>query len=84
MNFGDRVQYDLRASHGGDIGYGYVIGVPGYSDGYGHIVMLADESAIGMPINAGHCAVIGRDEALATRYRERWNERLPGFLKESA
>lgn len=81
VKFGDRVEYDLRASHGGDLGYGYVIGVPNYSQGYGHIVMLADESYTGMPINAAHCREIGGNEALATHYRERWNERHPGFLK---
>jgi hypothetical protein len=80
MQFGDRVEYDLRASHGGDLGYGYVIGVPKYSDGYEHIVMLADESSIGMPINAEHCKVVGRDEALATTCRARWDKRYPDFL----
>lgn len=80
MKFGDRVEYDLRASHGGDLGYGYVIGVPQHSRGYDHIVMLADESAIGMPINAVHCKAVGHDSALATGYRKRWDERYPDFL----
>lgn len=80
MKFGDRIEYDLRRSHG-EIGYGYLIGVPAYSRGLDDVVMLADDSYIGMPINAAHCKAIGINAPFAEVLRKRYDEKFPGALK---
>jgi len=80
MRFGDLVEYDLTASHGGQIEQATVIGEPGYSDGT--VVMLATEKAIGMPINVRHCRVIASgNESPAEELRARYAKKFPGALK---
>lgn len=75
-SFGDYVSYDLRASHGGTIGYAYVIGEMNYSEGGSHIC-LAGEKELGMPIHEAHCSVIssGHND-LCRSYRTRWHEKF--------
>lgn len=81
MKFGDIVEYDLTASHGGQIEQASIIGEPHYSDG--DVVMLATENCIGMPINVGHCKVIATgNESHAEELRARYVSKHPGFLKE--
>jgi hypothetical protein len=72
MKIGDLVYCDLRASHGGDIYQGYVIGHHTLSRPDSEIVILADEKAWGMPVNVAHCTLVssGHDE-IAQRLRER-------------
>lgn len=80
MKFGDVVEYDLRASHGGAIETAVCIGVPRYSRGYDDVLHLATGNHIGMPINACYCTAVGSDVAAAERYRQRWVAKFPDFL----
>ncbi len=84
IKFGDLVNYDLRRSHGGNIERAYVIGEPPYSNGGSHL-MLADEAAVGMPINADHCALISSGHTeICARLLDRWNARFPDWkLKQT-
>lgn len=79
MKIGDIVRYDLTASHGGEVETAICCGTMAYGD---DVVLLATESAIGMPINEGHCRVIiGRDVFAGGRYRNRYLQRFPAALK---
>lgn len=84
MKLGDKIEYDLRASHGGEIGYGAVIGEPLYSENGSHVV-LATAQAHGMPIHASHCKIVpGGNPEFATAWRERYERLYPGKLKPLA
>lgn len=56
-----------------------VIGQPHHSKNWSHVV-LSDEDATGMPINAAHCEVTGYDVLEAMRLRARYEAAFPGFL----
>lgn len=71
MKIGDLVEYDLRASHGGDLGQAYVIGHMAYAKD-GSVVLLADEKGVGMPINVAHCKVLSTGHGIAERFRQRY------------
>lgn len=71
MNVGDSVSYDLRRSHGGEVGYGVVIGIMAYSPDDA-VICVADEHAYGMPINAAHCTKTGGNMKAALEYRQRY------------
>lgn len=58
VRFGDFVEYDLTASHGGKVERAYVAGEMAYSKG--DVVLLATDGFVGMPINVSHCKTLSR------------------------
>jgi hypothetical protein len=83
MKFGDLVEYDLRASHGGKIERAYVLGEMFYSDDGSH-VLLGNPGQLGMPIHSGHCKVISSGhETICAPLRKEYERRWPDGLKSN-
>ena len=79
--FGDLIEYDLRASHGGKIEQAYVLVEMHYSEEGSH-VLVGTEEFQGMPIHSGHCKVISRGhESICEPLRERYLAQFPDGLK---
>lgn len=79
LEVGHRVECEIPG-HIPGVDVMYVIGEPLYSEGGSHVV-LADENAIGMPVNAAHCRPIACDCSCATWMRARYLKAFPGKLK---
>lgn len=81
MKFGDHVRVQVR---NGPVDYGYIIGVPTYSEGYDDVVVVANAKADGMPVNVCHCQLafdqMDASEWAATRLRERYESKYPNAL----
>jgi hypothetical protein len=77
--FGDRVRYDIQ----GHSREGFVIGFPSYSKDRA-ILMLADVSFHGMPINMKWCNKIRRGTNIekATTLAYEYNRLYPTFLQD--
>lgn len=81
MKFGDLVEYDLRASHGGKIERAYVLGEMGYSEAGSHL-LLGNPGVLGMPIHSGHCKLIsGGHETVCESLRAEYERQWPDALK---
>lgn len=81
MKFGDLVEYDLRASHGGNLERAYVLGEMSYSKN-GDVILLSDQGLVGMPINRRHCRLIsGGHETICASLRAEYEHKWPSGLK---
>jgi hypothetical protein len=83
LNFGDLVDCDLRASHGGDITRAYIIGFTTY--GPDTVAVIADGEWHGMAVNVGHLTrVSAGHDGKARKLRNRYDGLYPGFLAPHA
>lgn len=79
--YGDLIEYDLRASHGGKVERAYVIGEMSYSENGSH-VLVANPGQLGMPIHTAHCKrIAGGLEDIAAPIRAAYLKQWPNALR---
>lgn len=82
MKFGDAVRIEVD-DRPGMVSFGWVIGLPHYSNGYDDVIVAAGTDWRGMPVNARWCEVIGSDEQKAATLRDVFEAAHPNWLRAS-